>query len=66
MTKDAGSKADSSKEGLSCRVESCENEAFFDGLCHIHGLRRYYSNAKVDFEKAGIEDGSESRSKTKD
>jgi hypothetical protein len=67
MTKDAESKAlaDSSTERPQCSVESCENKAFFDGLCHIHGLQRYYSNAKADFEKARVEAGSESRSKDK-
>jgi hypothetical protein len=67
MTQNTESKAsDSPNECPQCRVESCENRAFFDGLCHIHGLQRYYSNARTDFEKADAEARPESRSKTKD
>jgi len=53
----------SSSERTMCRVKSCDNAAFFGGLCHIHGLQEYYGHATADIEVTHVVVGSKSRSK---
>ena len=54
MTTASQSKAvkGSSGERTMCRVDSCGSTAFSDGLCHVHGLQKYYGDAKADVEVA--------------
>lgn len=45
-----------------CRVDGCDSDAFFDGLCHLHGLQKYYRRVGSDHRRGSSDiDSRESR-----
>jgi hypothetical protein len=33
---------------LRCKVEACNSDTFFDGLCCLHGMQKYYREAGAE------------------